>query len=335
MTPAGKMHPSRQRAPVPHGRTLHAPVIFFRAEVIFLSFPTFLSRIAHSEWTDRGAFSRSRIVLGLFLIFVLLWVALAAGLWIGAMWLQGTFYNEVEESLLWRAPVAAAVVVGFYFFWAFLDYRSPGDYPGMFLFPITEYQEFDELIIEMDGAPVRYEQRTTERGTTVYADARYPIENREPGRSKVITAIRKGENGAVIEEVIFEADLDADGNYKVEPNKPLVYREKDGSRTMDENNLGLITIVRWRLIVVNLFLNTMHFVVWLLCLWLLVRFQFWHAFGLAFILWIAMTVLILPLILDRVEAVASRRMPPEATTRAVKAIPHIPLAEIPCRVGNG
>jgi hypothetical protein len=46
-------------------------------------------------------------------------------------------------------------------------------------------------------------------------------------------------------------------------------------------------------------LNFLHLALWVVCLWLLLRFQFWHAVGLGFALWVVMTFLVVPNLLDQ------------------------------------
>ena len=41
-----------------------------------------------------------------------------------------------------------------------------------------------------------------------------------------------------------------------------------------------------------------------MCLWLLLHFQFWHAFGQAVVIWLALTLFILPPMFSRVEETA-------------------------------
>src|SRR5262249_30731442 len=56
----------------------------------------------------------------LLLIYLLVFVALAALLWAGTAWFQGYIYNEPAEDLYWRAPAAAGAVTLFLAFWGFL-----------------------------------------------------------------------------------------------------------------------------------------------------------------------------------------------------------------------
>jgi len=43
-----------------------------------------------------------------------------------------------------------------------------------------------------------------------------------------------------------------------------------------------------------LLLNGLHFVLWWMVLWLALRYTIWHAFGLAFVLWLFLMVAVQP-----------------------------------------
>ncbi len=60
----------------------------------------------------------------------------------------------------------------------------------------------------------------------------------------------------------------------------------------------------------NLLLNGLHLVVWFACLWLLLRFQWPHALGMALVCWLVVTVIVIPPLLNKAEVVAYQRHPP-------------------------
>src|SRR5262249_33936496 len=78
------------------------------------------------------------------------------------------------------------------------------------------------------------------------------------------------------EKIRFEPRLDRDGNFTAkEPFPP--YYEVNGRRVMDE--LGQVTLSSFGMWLLNIFLNLLHFGVWFVCLWLLLKFQWPHALG--------------------------------------------------------
>jgi hypothetical protein len=118
------------------------------------------------------------------------------------------------------------------------------------------------------------------------------------------------ENG---EEIVFKAERDEKGNYKrgkvssplhiMESESPLRYLDGRG-RAMKENELGELVTFLWGRFLVYLFLNLFHLGLWFVCLWLLLRFQWSHALGLAVIFWLISTVLVVPTLLAKVETAA-------------------------------
>jgi hypothetical protein len=238
-------------------------------------------------------------VSGLVLIVVLVWIALMVGLAAGTVWFQGYIYSEPAEDLYWRAPAAGTVLALVVVLWSYLDYRSPGHYPALFDFVPKEETEFPELWALKDGKTTHYKARKDSAGQTEYRDANQ--QKLQTHRDAIIVK----ENG---QETRFEAERNEKGQYKTIPGQPFRYLEKDGrDRVMTEDYIGRVAEVRWGLTVANFMLSLVHFLAWFGCLWLLLRFQWSHALGLAVVFWLIMTLLVLPMILSRVEDVSRRR----------------------------
>jgi heme exporter protein D len=49
------------------------------------------------------------------------------------------------------------------------------------------------------------------------------------------------------------------------------------------------------------------------CLWLLLQFQWSHAFGLAIVVWLVVTLTLLPIVLSKIEETAKQRAVPTST----------------------
>jgi hypothetical protein len=86
----------------------------------------------------------------------------------------------------------------------------------------------------------------------------------------------------------------------------------------------------------NLLLNFGFLAVWFLCLWLLLRFQWSHALGLAVVFWLVMVLIIMPMILKPAESVRKERLPPKTTPTAASrllptflACPGRPVQQVP------
>jgi hypothetical protein len=236
-------------------------------------------------------------VLGFILIFLLVWAGLVMLLWAGSVWLQGYIYSEPAAQLTWSAPLAGTILAAFLAIWCMIDFNSPGEYVSLFDFsPRDPHPPFTELWAVKGNSKIHYTQRKDAQGRSDYVD-----QNGRPIPTHPDQIIAK-ENG---EEAIFEPERDENNNYKIRRGKSLLYHDARG-REMDEGNLGQLSTFRWGVFLACWLLNLFHLALWFVCLWLLVRFQWSHALGLAFVFWLVMTILIVPTLLSRVEALATR-----------------------------
>jgi hypothetical protein len=245
------------------------------------------------------------------LILVLVWAGLVVLLWAGSVWFQGYIYSEPSPQLSWSAPVAGTALALFFALWCWIDYHSPGRYTDLFHFsPREDHEPFTELWAVKGGNSIRYTLTKDAQGQTDYRDqSGKPI----PTHPDRITVKEGGE------EVIFEPERDANGNYKTRTESPLslwpsrqkslLYHDASG-REMSEGRLGQLSTFHRGILLASIFLNTFHLALWFVCLWLLLRFQWSHALGLAVIFWLISTVLIVPTLLAKVETAA--QSPPTA-----------------------
>lgn len=274
-------------------------------------------------------------MLGLVLILLLVAVGVAVLLGAGALMIQGYLYSEPADGLEWRAPAAGAVVGLFFALWCVLEARAPGQYDTLFNFSPRDTKVFDQFWSERTNErgkqEVPYRRSRDERGRTVYVDP----EGRPWRRSDngLMTAIIVEEDG---QRRRFAAEMNPDGTFHTEPNQPLRYVEVDGrGRVMTENVPGEVTTTRTGLLVGNLLLNLAHFLVWFACLWLLLRFQWSHAFGLAIALWLAFALVVWPVLQAQVRK-ATAATPAAAAgtaqglTRTRKTTPWSPSSGSAC-----
>jgi hypothetical protein len=237
-------------------------------------------------------------------VFALLFAGIAVVMFAGTLLLQGSFYSEPVSQLYWRAPVAAAFVTLFIAGWCYLAYRSPGTHSTLFDFTATE-DEFSakqfwsvkhgqrSLFVAKPTSGRRYEYRdkaTNKRWSRSDADG------------LVETVIITDKDGR---EIAFEAELTPDHKFKAGPGEPARYIEVGGRhRVMMDTDIGRISTVRWGRIYGNVLLNILHVIVWFAALWLLLRFQWGHALGLALVLWLIVTLAIMPMLFKRAEDAA-------------------------------
>jgi hypothetical protein len=240
-------------------------------------------------------------VLSLILTVVVVWLVLMGLLAAWTLWFQGYIYSEPVSEIYWRAPAAGTALTVFLIFWVFLDYRAPGRYRGLNEFSWVEEEVYPELRIP-----------TRDRKEEVYKRSRNAQGRYEYRRGDRVLPTRPDRVVAVQgdEKYTFEPDRDAKGHFKTDSNQALLYRD-DRGRVMNENNLGRVQIWHTSWLIMNLLLNFLHLVVWFVVLWLLLRFQWSHALGLAVVFWAVTTLFVLPPVLTRAETVAHERAPPK------------------------
>lgn len=232
----------------------------------------------------------------------LFWLVLAGLFFAGTLFLQAYIYSEPVEGLLWRAPAAAGAVSVFLLIWVWLDYRAPGKYRALFEFSARQDLEpFRELrITGPEGKQERYLMVKTPEGKVAYRLEGRPTGKTFPSRPDKIVAIEDGK------EVVFEPDRDEEGNFQIEKAQSLVYRDSK-DRVIVEGAWGQVSIFRTGRFIANLIINFIFFVLWVVALWLLLDFQFWHAFGLAIGMWAVLILFIIPPLLSRTETIAIER----------------------------
>lgn len=243
-------------------------------------------------------------MLGLLLVFLLLLAGLAVVFYVGTLFSQAYFYSQPVPALYWRAPLAALVLTLFFAFWCFLAYKSPGRFNSIFEFSASERQEFKKLWSIKKGKEIPYVARTTGQGRSEYRDADGKPWTRSDVEGVVEAIIVEDADN---QKIRFEAELTPDKKFKAKQGESVRYVEVGGrKRVMTDDYLGKIEITRWGYVIANLLLNFLHLVAWFLVLWLVLRFQWSHAFGLALLL-VAVFTFVVPVLIRRTEDVAKER----------------------------
>jgi hypothetical protein len=278
-------------------------------------------------------------VLGLLAVLLLTFLVLMLLLWVGTLWFQGYIYSEPAAQLYWRAPAAAGALTVLLALWCYLAAREWGGEGTLFNFGATDTKEFDRFtavygqVAPLAGEPVKPDVKLNDRlvlkspREVVYVRRRvdpYHFEYADPNGKPWV---RSNSNGICAQirfkqgdqEIVFQPELevvkDKDGKESVrfkigkvtqlgvDTTQSLRFVEVGGrGRVMTEDELGRIGEFRWGAYFVNLLLNVLHLGVWFVCLWLLLRFQWAHALGLAFIFWLVMTLWVLPQVLSAAQS---------------------------------
>jgi len=243
-------------------------------------------------------------VLSLILVLLLVWLVLTVFLAWWTLWIQTYIYTGPVGGVLWRAPAAGTVIMSTVLLWVYLDYRTPERYSTLWEFSPVEDHEYPTLIVpHRDGKEDVY--------TKVHQDRGYAYMRRDrplPSRPEKVIALTDKK-----ERIVFEPDRDAKGKFKADGGQSLKYRSSTGE-VMEEGQLGSVRTFYPARLVLNLFLNFLHLAAWFACLWLLMRFQWSHAFGFALVLWGVMILFILPQVLKLTEKAANVQVLPASRT---------------------
>jgi hypothetical protein len=233
-------------------------------------------------------------VLGLLPILALLFLAVAVILWAVALFLQGYLYSEPVEQVYWRAPLAGFIMALFVGLWCSFDYKNPGRYGSIFdVSAASDDVKFDRFWSVRNGQEILYTLKKDSRGRGEYFDANGKRWNRRSTDGIMEAIIVEDKEG---QKIRFNAERTADGSFKVDDQDVVRYVEKDGKhRVMRDIFIGSLSEARSGVTAANLFLNFFHVVTWFLCLWLLLRFQWGHALGLACVAWLVLTFFLPPL----------------------------------------
>jgi len=235
-------------------------------------------------------------VLALLVVVVLLAVVLAAVLWFGTALLQGYLYTEPADRLPWLALLAAAVMVSFYGVWVTLDiWEGSATQGGPVDIPYGVLWDFSPTVSLIADPIPEFESKRRRRP---FPDT-FKIDKSIPGRiqyKKVdsdevwdadgVEYIKFSANGR---DYMFVYDRELSDDYRtfVDENTGLVMREFE---------IGRLNYTSYPRLVTYLILTAMHLVLWMVCLWLVLRFQFWHAVWLGGIVWLLANVMVVPML---------------------------------------
>ena len=251
-------------------------------------------------------------MLGLIVTLVIVFAALTVLLWTGTALAQGYVYDSPTDGLPWRAPAAAGALTLFLALWTFMDYANPGGTDTIFNYSseqLTEVPKFwsirkgdrgeEEILFERHVAGTRPE----------YRDANGHVWSRSSSGMMVAIIVEEKKGDETV-KTRFNAEM-KDGKFA--PRAPrgveqsLRYIEENGSRFMPEDQLGkIVSYRRGRLFLVVL-LNAVHFAIWFAVLWPLLRFQWAHALGFAFIGWLVLTLALVPYLLTTSRTAAAKK----------------------------
>jgi hypothetical protein len=238
--------------------------------------------------------------------------------------LMGWLYSAFPPLFPIRVILAAAIVGGFYAFWCSLEAKAPGKYDTIFNFAAYETEDIDSFeAIRMTG---ELEKRTTYTRQVAGRRAIYVDETgvafRKSSADGAAVALLIPEKGKE-EPVRYEAVMETDPRDKTRKIFPAAadtrWKEVKGRRYMEESTFGLLYTPRSGLLVIGLLLNLFPFVLWTLVLWLIVQYEFWHAFGIGSGFAALFLLVIVPVLFQKTRK--ERKIEPPVVTEKSSALP--------------
>ncbi len=240
----------------------------------------------------------------LLLVFLLLMFVLSAAFYVGALFFQSYIYTQPVPGLAWRAPAAAALMAVYFTLWCLIVISSdakPGNIPYDSIFRFNpKVDMFDKpapriWTIKADGTKTAYVGRKGDDLKFTYRDDR-----KRPYNDSGVVAVELEHEGEVMRFDKVAAD---DGPYRS-------FRSAKGWVMVgyESGFDGIPFQSRWGRLLGNLALNLLHAALWFVSIWLLLQFRFNDALGFTFVLWLATTALLGPVLLDRAAAVVRDRI---------------------------
>jgi hypothetical protein len=240
-------------------------------------------------------------VLSLLLVVVLIGAVLTAALWVGTLFLQGYLYTEPSGGVFWQAPLAAAVLTFFYLFWSLLNVWDGTVVDGRVEIPYGILWSFSNRV-DLSPEPVaEFEsKRKNESEVEVFKLEKSPHEIK-------YKRVDKNEywSPVGVEWVKFK---DKDGKeYKFDPiptpkGGNRVFVDHEHGWEMTDIRPGQASYTSFGRLLVYFLLNAMHLAVWIVCLWLVLRFAPSHAIGLGVVMWLLFTLAVFPGLFSRAAA---------------------------------
>jgi hypothetical protein len=215
----------------------------------------------------------------------------------GSLYIQSVLYETPAKKLPIRSIGCALILALFFSFWSQLNFKNPGKYTTLFDFTgydTIEITEFDAIRKDRQGKEetVKYKLRSGGRTTMDFRDPMDKPFNRSDADHMVVAVLAKDSKEATAPSR-FVAPLDDKGKYVANETR---FKEDASSRYLDQGNMTQIVIPRGSLIFINLLLNALAYVLFLVALWIGLGFGLGHAIVGAFLFWGLMEVGLLPLV---------------------------------------
>jgi hypothetical protein len=252
-------------------------------------------------------------MLGLILTLVVVAGLLAALLWFGTTLGQTYIYDSPADGLAWRVPAAVGIIWLFVAAWTFIEYAHPGSTDTVFEFtnevrtPVTRFWSIRHS--DTGDEEVVYERRGQGHGAVEFRDKDGRTWSRSSSGSMVALIVEE-KTGGDTKRTRFNAEM-KDGKFAPRAPRgaemPLRYMEEGGSRYIEETQLGMIVSYKSGRLIWVVLINVIHLALWFAVLWPLLRFQWVHALGFAVVIWLVLTLALIPFLLGRARDAAAKK----------------------------
>jgi hypothetical protein len=240
-------------------------------------------------------------VLFMLCFLVLLSLVLAVVLWGATQFGQSYFYTEPASGLLWRAPAAAGILTFFYLLWSLLNYAGGNPANGDLPYPVL--WRFSNRIYMVDSPVPEFTSKTKNTEPTLFKLDKTQLrgtnykqaEGPENWSARGVEWISLKHDG---KEYKFESDK----TYKEAGGGYARFVDKENGWEMREIEIGQPSHTSSFRLLVYFCLNVLHLIVWVAVVWLVLRFSLPHAVLLAFLMWLAFTLMMLPLLFGNVQS---------------------------------
>ncbi|MFO0970032.1 MAG: hypothetical protein U0793_31150 [Gemmataceae bacterium] len=262
----------------------------------------------------------------LILTLLVIGVALAVLLNVGALFLQSYIYTTPSSGLAWQAPAAASVMFLFLLLWSVIIANSstaaPSQVPYDSIFRFSPKVDMVKDPIPLVTAVQKNGTKTEYRLYKQVGSRPIYINKKDFDDSRKITRWR-GDNVKEIrlkhegQEMVFELTPTPTGGNREFVNADTGYIIVEMSGAGGSELSDIPVAFRWSRFLANMFLNFLHLTLWFACFWLLLRFQWSHALGLAVAAWLIVTLALLPMLLDNAAQVAVESRTPRGSKTAL------------------
>ncbi len=252
----------------------------------------------------------------LLIILVLTTLVLFALFLGGSLVAQGYLYQAPADRLPLRSLIGALLIGLFITIWVWIDRRAPRRYDTFFEFAPYETKTFDEFDavrwLSTDGssfkadasgnkveAEVKFKRGVGGQANTFFEEGTTtPFHLNSVGKTgesymTIAIKLKPDPNG---DAVRFNARLNPDKKSYAASAEGRRFDEERGSRYVHADQLGVLYVPSTGTIVLALFINVLHFVIWFAVFGPILQFTRGHAFVLAVSFGLITMILVMPLL---------------------------------------